>query len=87
MSTAKCASLLKQEFPSIDDEMKQYIEGVLESGMDDFESSSDLYDAIGAILHEVAIQKSENDIRLIEMIDDNWIFFNFSWYLFVFSYI
>lgn len=64
MSTAKCASLLKQEFPSIDDEMKQYIEGVLDSGMDDFESSSDLYDAIGAILHEVADEKSENDIRL-----------------------
>lgn len=34
MSTAKCASLLKQEFPSIDNEMKQYIEGVLDSGMD-----------------------------------------------------
>lgn len=60
---AKCASLLKQEFPSIDDEMKQYIEGVLESGMEDFESSDDLYDAIGAILHEVAEEKSEDDIR------------------------
>lgn len=63
MSTAKCASLLKQEFPSIDDEMKQYIEGVLDSGMDDFESSDDLYEAIGAILHEVSDEKSENDIR------------------------
>lgn len=63
MSTAKCATLLKQEFPSIDDEMKQYIEGVLDSGMDDFESSDDLYDAIGAILHEVSDEKSENDIR------------------------
>lgn len=65
MSTAKCATLLKQEFPSIDDEMKQYIEGVLDSGMDDFESSDDLYDAIGAILHEVSGEKSENDIRYI----------------------
>lgn len=63
MSTAKCTSLLKQEFPSIDDEMKQYIEGVLSSGMDDFESSDDLYDAIGAILHEIAGEKSENDIK------------------------
>lgn len=63
MSTMECTNLLKQEFPSIDDEMKQYIEGVLSSGMDDFESSEDLYDAIGAILHEVAVQKSENDIK------------------------
>lgn len=60
---AGCTNLLKQEFPSIDDEMKQYIEGVLTSGMDDFESSDDLYDAIGAILHEVAANKSEDDIR------------------------
>lgn len=67
MSTAKCASPLKQEFPSIDDEMKQYIEGVLDSLMDDFGSSSDFYDAIWAILHEVSAQKSENDIRLIQI--------------------
>lgn len=60
---ASCTNLLKQEFPSIDNEMKQYIEGVLASGMDDFESSDDLYDAIGAILHEVADDKSEEDIR------------------------
>lgn len=63
MSKAKCTSLLKQEFPSIDDEMKQYIEGVLSSGMDDFESSDDLYDAIGTFLHEIAVEKSENDIK------------------------
>lgn len=63
MSTVECTNLLKQEFPSIDDEMKQYIEGVLSSGMDDFESSEDLYDAIGAILHEVSEEKSENDIK------------------------
>lgn len=58
-----CTSLLKQEFPSIDEEMKEYIEGVISSGIDDFESSDDLYEAIGAILHEVSEQKSENDIR------------------------
>lgn len=58
-----CTALLKQEFPSIDSEMKEYIEGVLSSGMDDFESSDDLYEAIGAILHEVSAEKSEDDIR------------------------
>lgn len=82
--TTACTNLLKQEFPSIDDEMKQYIEGdlllvfvlfpflsrnvhyeigVLVSGVEDFESSDDLYDAIGAILHEVSVEKSENDIK------------------------
>lgn len=33
------------------------------SGVEDFESSDDLYDAIGAILHEVSVEKSENDIK------------------------
>lgn len=37
--------------------------GVLVSGVEDFESSDDLYDAIGAILHEVSVEKSENDIK------------------------
>lgn len=37
--------------------------GVLVSGVEDFESSDDLYDAIGAILHEVSTEKSENDIK------------------------
>lgn len=37
--------------------------GVLVSGVEDFESSDDLYDAIGAILHEVSAEKSENDIK------------------------
>lgn len=31
--------------------------------MEDFESSDDLYDAIGAILHEVSVEKSENEIK------------------------
>lgn len=33
------------------------------SGVEDFESSDDLYDAIGAILHEVSVEKSEDDIK------------------------
>ena len=37
--------------------------GILESGAEDFEDSGELYDAIGAVLHEVAEEKSEMDIR------------------------
>lgn len=37
--------------------------GVLSSSADDFESSEEIYDAIGEILHEVAGDKTEDDIR------------------------
>lgn len=43
--------------------MKFLFVGVLESGVDDFESSDDLYEAIGAILHEISIEKSETQIK------------------------
>jgi ATP-binding cassette subfamily F protein 3 len=37
--------------------------GILAGGADDFEDSGELYDAIGEVLHEVAEEKSEMDIR------------------------
>lgn len=37
--------------------------GILSGGADDFDSSDDLYDAIGAILQEISREKSEDDIR------------------------
>lgn len=37
--------------------------GILANGADDFEDSGELYDAIGEVLHEVAEDKSERDIR------------------------
>ncbi|KAG4078968.1 hypothetical protein HA402_010920 [Bradysia odoriphaga] len=61
--TTACANLLKKEFPSMDSETKQYIEGILTGGADDFESGDDLYDAIGDLLHEIAAEKGEDDIR------------------------
>lgn len=39
------------------------ISGILQSGTDEFESSEEIYDAIGGILHEVAADKSEDDIK------------------------
>lgn len=87
--TTACTNLLKTEFPSMDNETTQYIEGkkglrraqwifekvwpemfiffsgILSGDVDDFETGDDLYDAIGAILHEVAIDKDEDDIRFL----------------------
>lgn len=33
--------------------------------MEDFETSDEIYEAVGEILHEVAGDKTENDIRLL----------------------
>ncbi|KAJ9575730.1 hypothetical protein L9F63_007376 [Diploptera punctata] len=62
---AACGEYIKSEFPLIDDDLYEYVEGILESGAEDFEDSGELYDAIGAVLHEVAENKSEMDIRNI----------------------
>lgn len=37
--------------------------GILSSGAEDFENSDEIYDAIGEVLHEVASNKTEDDIR------------------------
>lgn len=70
---------LKQAFPSIDDDLQSYVEGeliheisvnlieinfsgVLSSG-DDFETSDEIFEAVGDILREVAEDKTDDDIR------------------------
>ena len=40
-----------------------YISGVLETSYEDFESGEDVYEAIGGVLHEVASDKTEDDIK------------------------
>ncbi|VVC28242.1 ABC transporter-like,P-loop containing nucleoside triphosphate hydrolase,AAA+ ATPase domain,ABC- [Cinara cedri] len=57
-----CKNFIKSEFPLIDIEMFQYIQGVLENGIEDFHDSEDIYEAIGEVLQEIA-NKSESDIR------------------------
>ena len=37
--------------------------GVLETAFDDFESGEDVYEAIGGVLQEVALDKTEDDIK------------------------
>ncbi|KAL1381094.1 hypothetical protein quinque_006538 [Culex quinquefasciatus] len=62
---AACTEVLKREFPSIDGELLTYVEDVLQSGADEFENGEEVYEAIGAILHEVSQEKSEEDIKEI----------------------
>ncbi|PSN29328.1 ATP-binding cassette sub-family F member 3 [Blattella germanica] len=62
---AACGEYIKSEFPLIDDDLYDYVEGILESGADDFEDSGEVYEAIGAVLHEVAEGKSELDISTL----------------------
>ncbi|XP_060527981.1 ATP-binding cassette sub-family F member 3 [Cylas formicarius] len=61
----ECSDYIKNIFPSIDEDLKQYVEGVLRNGVDDFEDSDEVYDAIGEVLHEVSTDKSEADIKHI----------------------
>ncbi|XP_047113590.1 ATP-binding cassette sub-family F member 3 [Schistocerca piceifrons] len=62
---ATSGEYIKSQFPTIDDELYQYVEGILSSSADDFEDGTELYDAIGEVLHEAASDKSEVEIRNI----------------------
>ncbi|XP_046678265.1 ATP-binding cassette sub-family F member 3 [Homalodisca vitripennis] len=57
--------IIKSEFPKIDDDLYQYVEDVLSNGADEFEGSEEIYDAIGGVLHEVACDKSQEEIMHI----------------------
>ncbi|KAJ7376207.1 ATP-binding cassette sub- F member 3 [Desmophyllum pertusum] len=57
-----CRQILLDRFPSIDDDLFQYVADILESGSDDFESGEDIHDAVGSILAEVAGDEGEDDI-------------------------
>ena len=43
--------------------------GVLETSFDDFESGEDVYEAIGGVLQEVALDKTEDDIKYVTFTD------------------
>ncbi|KAJ8920090.1 hypothetical protein NQ315_011745 [Exocentrus adspersus] len=60
-----CSEYIKNVFPSIDDDLKQYVEGVLQNGAEDFEDSEEVYEAVGEVLQEVSTDKTEEDIRNI----------------------
>ncbi|KAG5889243.1 hypothetical protein JTB14_006379 [Gonioctena quinquepunctata] len=60
-----CSEYIRNVFPTIDDDLKQYVEGVLANGADDFEDSEEIYEAVGEVLQEVSSDKTEEDIRSI----------------------
>ncbi|KAG7207912.1 hypothetical protein KM043_009502 [Ampulex compressa] len=61
---AVCGEYIRSQFPTIDDDLYQYVEGILDSSKDDFEDGDEVYEAIGEVLHEVA-EKSEIEVRQI----------------------
>ncbi|XP_011300304.1 ATP-binding cassette sub-family F member 3 isoform X1 [Fopius arisanus] len=61
---AACGDYIRSQFPSIDDELYHYVEGILDSSKDDFEDGEEVYEAIGQVLHEVA-DKPEKEVRQI----------------------
>lgn len=57
--------ILTAEFPVLDIDVLQYIDSILENGLEDFEDVDDVYEALGEIFHDVSSGKSEQDIRNI----------------------
>uniref|UniRef100_A0A1L8DF80 ATP-binding cassette sub-family F member 3 n=2 Tax=Nyssomyia neivai TaxID=330878 RepID=A0A1L8DF80_9DIPT len=56
--------ILCQRFPGVDNVVVKYVEEVME-GNDDFTNEGDVYEALGEVLHEIAREKTEEDIREI----------------------
>ncbi|KAH8261350.1 hypothetical protein KR044_007659 [Drosophila immigrans] len=59
------ASILQREFPAIDNELKDYVEGVLTGSVEDFETCDDIFDAVGDILQGIDGERSEENIRAL----------------------
>jgi len=55
--------LILKSFPNINNDISEYVESVLETSVDEFENVDDVYEAIGEVLQEVEVDKSEEDIR------------------------
>ncbi|XP_045491110.1 ATP-binding cassette sub-family F member 3 [Colias croceus] len=59
---ANCGEFIKRHFPLIDEELKKYVEDVLDSSAGEFEDKEEVFEAIGEVLQGVS-EKSEDDIR------------------------
>lgn len=55
--------IISREFPAVDADVMQYIDSILEHGLDDFQSARDVYDALGEIFHDVSEEKNDADIQ------------------------
>ena len=72
-----CSDLIKTTFPNIDEDILNYVEGVLESTCEDLETVDDVYDGIGEVLMDMDQDKTEDEVRkiccqLVEFMRPNW---------------
>ncbi|XP_074654025.1 ATP-binding cassette sub-family F member 3-like [Tubulanus polymorphus] len=54
--------IISEFFPTIDGEIYQYVNGVLDTSAEHFDTSDDVYDAIGDVLKEVDEDKTDEEI-------------------------
>ncbi|CAH4032215.1 ATP-binding cassette sub-family F member 3 [Pieris brassicae] len=59
---ANCGEYIKSQFPLIDEELKKYVEDVLDSSAGEFEDKEEVFEAVGEVLQGIS-EKSEEDIR------------------------
>ncbi|CAN7987411.1 unnamed protein product [Ixodes pacificus] len=56
--------VLSDAFPDIDEDLFDYLEGVLDGGKDDFSTCDEVYEAVGEMFFEISgDSKDENEIR------------------------
>ena len=65
MAMDQCLDILKSSFRLINEDICSYIQSVLETSGEDFESPDDLFEAVGEVLQEMDGEKSESEIQKI----------------------
>ena len=65
MAMDQCLDILKSSFLLINEDICSYVQSVLETSGEDFESPDDLFEAIGEVLQEVDGEKTESEIQKI----------------------
>ena len=65
MAMDQCLDILKSSFLLINEDICSYVQSVLETSGEDFESPDDLFEAIGEVLQEVDGEKTEPEIQKI----------------------
>jgi len=61
----KVENFIQKNVPNIDADLLSYVVDVTSTSADDFESADDLYDAVGAVLHEAMESEDEDEIKRI----------------------
>jgi len=56
---------LHEKLPGVDEDLLNYVVDVTKTSVDDFEDVDDLYDAVGAVLHEATENEDEDDIKAL----------------------